>query len=396
MKLTLEKSVKYTLFLYAFVSTMSITAAEISYILAIVIAAADIIKNKKPIKALFISALTIPLVVFAATHAAAAFSGIDPLNSVKALKKLYIFLMFFIAGAYFTDEEDVKKAIHFFTAGASVTGMYAVISMIFFRFIKGIWNYRPSSFSGNHMHCGGMLMAAVIIITAAALYFLSRKEYRAFGLYAIALLVTGTGLLFTLTRGSWLGAFAGVLIVLLAIDRKKALVFIGALIVLAFSLKSTIFFERALSSLNLKKASSVNERIYMWQSGIEMIKDRPLLGVGAGNVARVYPEYRNRKSIDRDFFHLHNNLIHIGAMDGLAGVSAFLLIFLVLWRSLYKSVFSEGSIYMKYIITGVFAYSIAFFINGMFEYNFFASQVVLIFWFFMGFLGAGKGKASAV
>ncbi|HPI03649.1 MAG TPA: hypothetical protein PKZ78_07410, partial [Candidatus Goldiibacteriota bacterium] len=46
----------------------------------------------------------------------------------------------------------------------------------------------------------------------------------------------------------------------------------------------------------------------------------------------------------------------------------------------------------KQYILSILAVNVSFFINGLFEYNLFSSQVVLMYWFFMGISAALYGK----
>src|SRR5208337_4523761 len=156
MKENIKKYITYSLFLYAFVSTISITLAEIFFIAGLLLWAADSIINKKDIKKEFPVFISLPILFFVIVHFTAAVTGLDPMNSLKDFRKVYIFFILFLAGNYLKSGEDIKKTLDFFVAGAAIVGIYAVITTIKFRYIGHNPDFRASSFSGNHMHAGGM------------------------------------------------------------------------------------------------------------------------------------------------------------------------------------------------------------------------------------------------
>jgi O-antigen ligase len=188
----------------------------------------------------------------------------------------------------------------------------------------------------------------------------------------------------TFTRSSWIGAAIGVLLLVFMVDKRFFTVLvISALIVAGLSWK-TSFMERFKDSFNLDKGNSQSERLLMWDSGLKMIHDRPWIGVGTGNVDKVYPKYISPSAIEPNAGHLHNNFIQIAVIDGLPGLAAFLWIFAAFWMELYKGIKNARNAVFRYVLMGALCVNVAFFINGFFEYNFFSSQVALIFWYLMG------------
>lgn len=113
----------------------------------------------------------------------------------------------------------------------------------------------------------------------------------------------GTG-----SRGGWIGAaisifVLGILLLYWILPRLPKVwqasvfpIFIGliaAVIALGLLLSSS-FRDRALSIFAGREDSSNNFRINVWNSVMDMIRDRPILGIGPGNAAfnQVYPLYQ--------------------------------------------------------------------------------------------------------
>lgn len=120
-------------------------------------------------------------------------------------------------------------------------------------------------------------------------------------------LVNSFCLLFTWSRGGWIGVLVGGFVLFLLLVywwtpklppawRKWALpgVFGGilSLIVLAMLFVEPLR-ERVASMFVGRSDSSNNFRINVWQSVLQMIRDRPILGIGPGNNAfnKIYPLY---------------------------------------------------------------------------------------------------------
>ena len=94
-------------------------------------------------------------------------------------------------------------------------------------------------------------------------------------------------------------------------------------------------------ALTLVLDNSIRDRLFMWQSSLNILQDRPLLGVGSGNMSRVYNLYRPIEAgRSSDHVHqLHNTVVQLLGELGLVGIGAyfFLLGCLArLWMRLYQ------------------------------------------------------------
>jgi O-antigen ligase len=394
MKKSISDIIQFTLFLYALFSIISITISEIFFIVSILLFFIDIYINKKDIKNYLSNSLTIPIFAFIAIHFLSGFFGISPRDSLKDARKVYLFSMFFLCFYYLNKPEKVKMAFDFFTIGAAFVGLYAIVTGVYFKYIKGISDFRATSFSGNHMHAGGMLMIALIVIFSLFIYSIKNNGTKFKKLfYFFSLILVFFGLLFTYTRSSYIAGFIGILIVLFFIDKKWFIfALLGILLVFILTI-NTSFTQRLIRTYTFFSGDSGRERILMWQSGFKIIRDHPIFGIGTANLDKIYPKYINPEAKEKNQGHLHNNILQIAVIDGIPGLIIFLWIFSVIFINLFRFYTISNEIFAKYTLLSLFSVSVAFFINGLFEYNFFSSQVVLIFWFLMG-IGFGIGKET--
>ena len=69
---------------------------------------------------------------------------------------------------------------------------------------------------------------------------------------------------------------------------------------------------------------SNRDRLAMIRSGLHIIKDDPLTGVGPDMVIQVYPHYRDPRAVKQLNPHLHNVPLQIAAERGLPALAMWL------------------------------------------------------------------------
>jgi len=189
-------------------------------------------------------------------------------------------------------------------------------------------------------------------------------------------LLGGTGLvtlalLLTFTRSAWLGWIVATT-VLLVLKRPRAIVFAAPLLVLFVTLMPMPLFSRVVSSFDVRQSSNL-DRIRMFQAGVEMIKDYPLLGVGPANVKEVYPLYRRHDAPRFRIPHLHNNVVQLWAERGVLALAAYLMLMALFLRECARG---WGGSEARFAELGV-AVAVGLAAAGMFEFNFGDTEV---FW----------------
>ena len=161
-------------------------------------------------------------------------------------------------------------------------------------------------------------------------------------LFAAAALVLGTAALFlSYSRGGWLGMLAalGSLVLLLVLRQTRSwpplwrrlfpvlLIAAGvALLVVAVTQVEPLRI-RVMSLVAGRQDSSNNFRINVWLAAIEMIQDRPWLGIGPGNSAfnLIYPLYQQPKFNALSAYSVPLELLVEGGVPGLLAGLGLLL-----------------------------------------------------------------------
>ncbi len=237
-----------------------------------------------------------------------------------------------------------------------------------------------------YMTAGGMMMFGMLLVLPFVVHPKTPSKLRWFAV--LALIPIGTNLLFTFTRSSWLGFLAGA-IVIGAFRAKKIFLPLFLLVVAVVMFASPEMQERMSSIFNPYHEHNI-ERLRMWQTGINIFKDHPIIGIGDIGIEQVWPMYAPPEWKPEG--HLHNNLITLLVTVGLLGTAAVAAIFVKLWLVIQKierqcqADWLYGSIAL-----GALAAMAGFHINGLFEWNFGDAEIIMVVWAVCGMaLAAGK------
>jgi O-antigen ligase len=178
-------------------------------------------------------------------------------------------------------------------------------------------------------------------------------------------------LLVSQTRSAWLGALVGLALVAI-LRTPRLLLVLGAAVILVIVLHPSPVMTR----LTIRDASSV-ERFYMWQAGIDMIREKPVFGQGPGIIPFAYQRFRWPEAPLTPVPHLHNNAMHLAAERGVPCV-AFWLWWLIasLGTALHEA--RQGAWNERWVAVGTLGFLTAILVAGLFEFNFGDSEVLYV------------------
>ena len=215
------------------------------------------------------------------------------------------------------------------------------------------------------MTLSGMLTAASVF--ALALWLGDhRNPY-----LAVTTVLSAIGILITFTRSAWIGWIAAV-IVLMLMKRPRALAWAVPVALVALSFAPLPFFGRLISSFDTRQSSNL-DRIRMFEAGVEIIKDYPVLGVGPANIKEFYPLYRKHDAPRFRIPHLHNNIVQLWAERGVLAVVAYVMLIALFVKECLGGRRGAAAPYAE---AGV-AVAVALTAAGGFEFNFGDTEV---FW----------------
>jgi len=402
---------------------VSIFAAQVLLALALGVHALRLARGRARLEGLAVDA---PLLAFATwTLLSASFSA-DPVASHESAKKLVLFVLLYLVVERLADAERRERVVDAALMGGVALGLGSIAQYLFLGY--DTLQNRPRSFLGHYMTASGLAMG-VLVVAAARVAFRARDAVRptrrdvgallalgagvgvveglqARGLFAVeaerlfvaalaafaawlalergawpgrgastlltlvALPVSAWALVVSSTRGAWLGALVGLgLVVALRAARSLWLLPAGVLAV------GLLVPGNVAERLTLSDASS-RDRYYMWQAGIDMIRDKPVFGQGPGMIQASYPAYRWPEAPNPVTPHLHHNALQIAAERGLPGLAWWLWLVATLMAAALRSTRRErfGAAWVGPASLALLA---ALMVAGLFEHNFGDSEILM-------------------
>lgn len=325
------------------------------------------------------------VVFFLWTLAALALSD-APVAGWPQVKKFYAWLAVFAVLSTVSELRHARWLAWGWLAGGAASALwgcgqfavkYAAAQRAGADFYTAYIGARITGFNSHWMTFSGQMMIALMAGAALALWALPRGRQR-MAAWACAA-VMALALVLAMTRGVWIGAFAGGLYLLWQWRRwaAAALPVAAAVAVLAGPAEVR---QRALSVVKPHGVTDSNlHRIYTWRTGIEMIRKHPWFGVGPERVGahfRVHiPSDLPPEPPPGYYAHLHNIYLHWAAERGVPAAVAAVLFFVwqmaAAWRRA-RSCLAE----LRWVHHGAAAVLLAVLVTGLFEYNLGDSEVL--------------------
>lgn len=341
---------------------LSIAVADILFAVCLLLWSASLLKrHERPA----VPALFWPLLAYAAFTLLSSFFSLDPAASLIDSRQLLLLL---IVPAVFRLAEG-RRAFGVADVIITVGAISAIAGIVQY----GIFDFdslgrRPQGAMGHYMTYSGLLM--LVIITGAARLLFRKGDRLWTALVMPALLVA---LALTLTRSAWVGAFVG-LAVLFTLRDFRMLAVLPVIAAVFVALAPASVTDRVYSMFDVNDPSN-RDRVAMLHSGIEMVKDRPLTGVGPNMIPRVYEQYRDPSAVNATNPHLHNVPLQIAAERGLPALAAWIWFLVVAVRELWRRFRASEMPSLPAGALGALASMLA---AGFFEYNFGDSEFLML------------------
>lgn len=365
-----EKGAMIMLVLFAFFCPLSIGAAQVSIALATVLLLFSRPWRRR-VNAL--NPVLPAMVLFIFFSLLSVLFSTNALESLWNARSLLIFVVIPVAAFIIRWGDDARALISALSLGALVTTAWG-IGEILLGYGGGENHLRLTGTLGHYMTAGGELMIIALFVGAVGLFTLSGGQRRI--ALAVSVLLIG-GLALTQTRNAYLGFAAG-LIVLLLLWRRGIVYLLPFVLSLAVLVSPPMIRERIFQITDLEDAS-VRSRFAMMETGMHMVADYPLFGVGPQQVQRLYNYYKPADD-PGGVPHLHNNFFQIAAERGLPALIAWIVLIAALAFN-HLRLFKRARLtsFLKGTSAGGVAAVVALLIAGLFEYNFGDAEVLMLF-----------------
>ncbi len=323
--------------------------------------------------------------------------------SRASLKPMLVYVAFmfgyFLVVNLIRSPEWLKRCLVGVVASSTVVGLYGLYQN-FFGVVEQTWQDSDmfseiqgrvvSTFENPNVLAEYLIMVLPLILAL----FINNKNSRTRLALVIAGLTTGGCLIYTWSRGAWLGFLIGIIVFMLMYSRHTMTVMLfGAFGIpfLPFVLPESIT-QRFLSIGNLGD-SSTSYRVNIWRGVSNMIGDYWASGVGIGtdSFRCVYPLY-SLSGIE-SAPHSHNLYLQILVEIGIVGLIVFLAVLFIYTQSCFTLHATEKRP-GKLISAAIFCGMLSVLAQGMTDYIWYNYRVFLMFWLMLG-LGAAVRRNLA-
>jgi len=218
------------------------------------------------------------------------------------------------------DQEVVRPLLWTWVVGGMLAALWATV--------RHLQSGLPAATPALGQNAVGTTMIATTLL-GLGLAAADRSRLRLVA--ASAAVMGAASLLFSYTRGAWLGAVAG-LALFMALGGRRVAAIVGVFTIvitlggaMAAGEERRALVARALTILS----PSVNQnRIYLLRAGVAVWRDHPIIGTGMNTFSLLYQRYRlpGDPHSPEDRPNAHNMFVNIGAEGGVLGLGIFLAI----------------------------------------------------------------------
>ena len=371
----LERAAFVSLLLFTAALQFSIAAANVLLAITAILWLALVVTQQERVE---VPRMFWPLAAYAAMTLISAARSIDPRISIIDSKQLVLFAIVPIAYRLFRGQ----KALTAIDVVIGVGAISAAIGIVQFGPLKfDVIGQRPRGALGMYMTYSEQLMLVGCVAAARALFRSKDRTWPILVLIAVLVALTAT-----LSRNAWIGACVGIGL-LFAMRDFRLFAIVPVVAAMFFAFAPSHISDRLWSIFQIKDAANQTEttqasvlsnrdRIAMLKSGMRIIKDHPLTGVGPDMVIQVYPVYRDKTAVNQLNPHLHNVPVQIAAERGLPALIIWIwfMVTLIVDFARLRRAGAEA-----FIANAGLACVAAMLAAGMFEHNFGDSEVLMLF-----------------
>lgn len=292
-------------------------------------------------------------------------------------------LWFFLVFSLLKNETSAKKVLTFVVASSIIIASYGI-----FQYVTGVempagWvdaaeqgvSTRAFSFVQSPNILGAIMTLSSMI--SVGLFFYDKKRLNKL-FYLVAFFIMLLCLVFTLSRGAWIGFAISLFIFVLFKDKRYILpvLAIGMILVLFIpAVSSRVLY---MISPEYIFSSLTGGRMLRWIEGFNLFRENLLTGVGLGHfggaVAMHYPNYFPKA------FYMDNYFLKTAVETGILGVTSFFILLYAMLSNIFKNFklkknSPEGDMLLA-LFSGLFGVTIHCFFENIFE----VPGMITLFW----------------
>jgi putative inorganic carbon (HCO3(-)) transporter len=146
-------------------------------------------------------------------------------------------------------------------------------------------------------------------------------------------------------------------------------------------------------------ANSTQARIDVWRSSLQMIRHRPIVGIGPDNFQRLYAPTRAENKYQREcvpgqgyiqpgagaepcLSHPHDEFLDFWLSSGILGLISYVWLLYVFWRAGFQTWRRSSGASTRTLVLAVMSAMLAGMIHGLIDNSYFLVDLSLLFWLF--------------
>lgn len=227
--------------------------------------------------------------------------------------------------------------------------------------------------SPNHL---AMYLAPILILSFNLWLFIQKKWQKMLLLVVSCLLLAVIYL--TYSYGAWLGLLGAIIFLIVTKkqgSRGQTPIFLFGLLLVIILIFFQFQTEKAQNLLKFSR-SSLESRLIIWRTAIEIIKDHPLIGIGPGMFQRYYlaKQPKFEPYLEWAAPQPHNLFLAFWLQTGLIGLIGFIWLLFWFFRSS-----SPGAAPRKQLLI-LKAALVYILIHGLADTTYWKNDLAIIFW----------------
>jgi len=315
-------------------------------------------------------------------------------------------LWFFIAGAYLREKKDAWVLVNILLVVGTLIGLHGCFQYVTRVPMPATWldsmetGIRTRAFSivGSPNILGSLM--ALLAPIAAALCIGDKNRLRKL-MYAGMALVMSACMVFTMSRGAWIG-FALAAVILIVFVDKRLLIPMGLLALFGGAMMPSVT-SRILYMLSPEyiESSLRGGRLIRWQTGFDILSERPIFGAGLGHwggaVAQNYKVAIKIKGAFVNTVYIDSYLLKLATEGGVVLLFSYLALLYqqIIWG--YKTIKAQTDKFYRHLAFGIFAGLAAVIAHNVAENVFEVPMMTTYFWLLaavlMHLLGLARKEA---
>jgi putative inorganic carbon (HCO3(-)) transporter len=224
---------------------------------------------------------------------------------------------------------------------------------------------------------GAFFVLYLLFIASKIFNNLNNKKYKLMLLYSIIASLTLIAIYMTYSRSALLMLLVSTTVFFFLIRLKRLILIMIALTILYIYIVSPNFY---IENTNLLRVNSSIERVKTAEIAIQIIKENPIFGIGF-NAYRYALEKYNFRS-EKTLYPSHadagtdNSFLFVLATSGIVGLLAYLSIFFLLFKKIYRQAKDGKNI----LAAAVFSSGIGLCLNAQFINSLFFWPIMFWMW----------------